>query len=199
MEKEITARKRPFGKGPALCARTLAMAQGNRVCVGLTRHRRRPKWIAVCHTSSHLFASAPERRKVSGKPRLRTRRGHDPAVAAVRRAAWLLAERAGSGFAFERLPPYAPELNPAEGVWRHTQHADLADFIPDDVEPPAHRGRRVDQGPAMQPSAASVALRSRQTRTVARFFYQTKGNKEIPEGWSEPCDGSALKRSGSGL
>jgi len=111
------------------------MAQGNRVCVGLICHRRRPKQTVVCHTSSHLFALAPERRKVFGKPRLRTRRGRDPAVAAARRAARHLEERLGSGFAFECLPPYAPELNPAEGVWRHTQYADLADFIPDDVDP----------------------------------------------------------------
>jgi len=34
----------------------------------------------------------------------------------------------------EWLPPYAPDLNPDEQVWRHNKHVDLANFIPDDVE-----------------------------------------------------------------
>ncbi|MGQ9561860.1 MAG: hypothetical protein ACUVWA_15325 [Candidatus Oleimicrobiaceae bacterium] len=33
----------------------------------------------------------------------------------------------------EWLPRYAPELNPAEMLWNHTQYADLANFIPEDV------------------------------------------------------------------
>jgi transposase len=36
-------------------------------------------------------------------------------------------------FSFEWLPAYAPELNPTEQCWNHTKHADLANFIPDDV------------------------------------------------------------------
>lgn len=34
---------------------------------------------------------------------------------------------------FERLPAYAPELNPVEPRWSHTKYADLANFVPDDV------------------------------------------------------------------
>lgn len=34
----------------------------------------------------------------------------------------------------EWLPPYAPDLNPVEAVWNHTKCADLADFIPNDLE-----------------------------------------------------------------
>ncbi|MBA3482935.1 MAG: transposase [Pirellulales bacterium] len=34
---------------------------------------------------------------------------------------------------FEQLPAYAPELNPVEPRWSHTKHADLANFVPDDV------------------------------------------------------------------
>jgi transposase len=36
-------------------------------------------------------------------------------------------------FIFEWLPPYSPELNPTEQCWNHTKYADLANFIPDDV------------------------------------------------------------------
>ncbi len=34
----------------------------------------------------------------------------------------------------ERLPAYAPELNPVEQVWNHTKYGDLANFIPDPIE-----------------------------------------------------------------
>jgi len=44
-----------------------------------------------------------------------------------------LLDRFGSQVQVERLPPYAPELNPVEQVWSHTKHADLANYIPDDV------------------------------------------------------------------
>ena len=36
-------------------------------------------------------------------------------------------------FAFEWLPPYAPDLNPAEAVWSHTKYADPANYVPEDV------------------------------------------------------------------
>lgn len=33
----------------------------------------------------------------------------------------------------ERLPPYAPDLNPVEYLWSYLKHAKLANFVPDDV------------------------------------------------------------------
>ena len=33
----------------------------------------------------------------------------------------------------ERLPPYAPELNPVEWVWSWLKYGQLANFVPDDV------------------------------------------------------------------
>jgi putative transposase len=33
----------------------------------------------------------------------------------------------------ERLPPYAPELNPVEYLWSHLKYGTLANFAPDDV------------------------------------------------------------------
>ncbi len=45
-----------------------------------------------------------------------------------------LVERFGSELLVEWLPAYAPDLNPVEQVWSHTKYADLANYIPDDVE-----------------------------------------------------------------
>lgn len=41
-------------------------------------------------------------------------------------------------FEVEWLPAYAPDLNPAEMVWNHTKYADLANFIPEDMDHPHH-------------------------------------------------------------
>jgi transposase len=53
-----------------------------------------------------------------------------------------LVERFGDRIKVEYLPPYAPELNPVEGVWCHTKHDDLANFVPDDI---AHLDERMRQ------------------------------------------------------
>lgn len=45
-----------------------------------------------------------------------------------------LVERFGSRVQIEWLPPYAPDLNPVEPVWSHTKYADLANYIPDDLD-----------------------------------------------------------------
>jgi transposase len=37
-------------------------------------------------------------------------------------------------FQFEELPAYSPELNPVEQCWNHTKYADLANFIPNDLD-----------------------------------------------------------------
>lgn len=51
-----------------------------------------------------------------------------------RKAARLLEARLGQRITFEWLPPYSPDLNPVEGVWDHAKYADLANFIPDDID-----------------------------------------------------------------
>jgi transposase len=33
----------------------------------------------------------------------------------------------------ERLPPYAPEINPVEYLWNHLKYGKLPNFVPDDV------------------------------------------------------------------
>lgn len=53
---------------------------------------------------------------------------------AHRSAASHLERQSPGRFKFEWLPSYAPELNPAEGVWRHTKHGDLSNFVPKDVD-----------------------------------------------------------------
>ena len=50
-----------------------------------------------------------------------------------------LVERFGSKLLVEWLPAYAPDLNPVEQVWSHTKYADLANYIPDDVEALAYQ------------------------------------------------------------
>lgn len=37
-------------------------------------------------------------------------------------------------FTFERLPAYAPELNPIEQCWNHSKHDDMANLAPQDLE-----------------------------------------------------------------
>jgi transposase len=50
-----------------------------------------------------------------------------------RAAVRALLERHADRIDVERLPAYAPDLNPVEQVWNHTKHADLANYIPDDI------------------------------------------------------------------
>ena len=44
-----------------------------------------------------------------------------------------LQRRFGAKVQIEWLPAYAPELNPVEQVWSHTKYADLANYIPEDI------------------------------------------------------------------
>jgi transposase len=50
-----------------------------------------------------------------------------------RSAAKRLEARFGNRVRVEWLPPYAPQLNPDEQVWKRTKRDKLANFIPDDV------------------------------------------------------------------
>ena len=53
---------------------------------------------------------------------------------AHRKAVRLLQAASVDWFEVEWLPGYAPDLNPVEMLWNHTKYADLANFIPDDVD-----------------------------------------------------------------
>ena len=59
-----------------------------------------------------------------------------------RSAARQLAQRFERRLAIEWLPAYAPELNPDEQVWNRAKYADMANFIPDNVQ---HLARAVRQ------------------------------------------------------
>jgi transposase len=61
-------------------------------------------------------------------------------------------------FTFEPLPAYAPELNPVEQCWNHTKHADLANFLPDDLD---HLQNAVD---------ASITEQRRDHNLLRSFF-----------------------------
>jgi transposase len=51
----------------------------------------------------------------------------------VHRSATKVLTRKSDAIHVEWLPPYAPDLNPVEAVWRHAKYADMANFIPDDL------------------------------------------------------------------
>lgn len=55
-------------------------------------------------------------------------------LAAHRAAAAYFENNHPDWFTFEPLPSYSPELNPVEQCWNHTKYADLANFVPDDVD-----------------------------------------------------------------
>ena len=44
---------------------------------------------------------------------------------------------------FERLPAYAPQLNPVEWLWSHTKYAQLANYCPDTFD---ELGQRAAEG-----------------------------------------------------
>ena len=71
---------------------------------GLHRHLRRPLIVVMDRLSAHR--SAVRKLQQSG-------------------AGWL---------EVEWLPPYAPDLNPVEGIWSYAKYSDLANFVPDDVD-----------------------------------------------------------------
>jgi transposase len=45
-----------------------------------------------------------------------------------------LASTAGRGVRVERLPPYAPDLNPVEWAWQHLKHVEMRNLIALDLE-----------------------------------------------------------------
>src|SRR5512143_2117772 len=45
-----------------------------------------------------------------------------------------LAGAPGRGVRVERLPPYAPDLNPVEGAWQHLKHVEMRDLVCLDLE-----------------------------------------------------------------
>ena len=69
-----------------------------------------------------------------------------------RKAVRVLQEHGANWLQPEWLPPYAPDLNPAEQVWNHAKYADLANFIPDDLADLDHAVRSSMAGQRDQPS-----------------------------------------------
>lgn len=51
-----------------------------------------------------------------------------------RKAVRLLQEAGCDWLEVEWLPAYAPDLNPVEMVWNHSKYADLANFLPKDLD-----------------------------------------------------------------
>jgi len=55
---------------------------------------------------------------------------------------WFLSGRMARRLQLERLPPYAPDLNPAEGIWQHLKHVELRNLCCQNM---AHLHREVTQ------------------------------------------------------
>jgi transposase len=51
----------------------------------------------------------------------------------VHRTATKTLTKKGDSVHVEWLPPYAPDLNPVEAVWRHAKYADMANLIPENL------------------------------------------------------------------
>ena len=45
-----------------------------------------------------------------------------------------LASKDGCGIHVERLPPYAPDLNPIEEAWQHLKHVEMRNLVCLDLE-----------------------------------------------------------------
>jgi len=76
-----------------------------------------------------------------------------------RKAVRVLQEHGANWLQPEWLPPYAPDLNPAEQVWNHVKYADLANFIPDDLADLDHAVR------------SSMARQRDQTSLIRSYFH----------------------------
>ncbi|MBI4758434.1 MAG: transposase, partial [Chloroflexi bacterium] len=81
---------------------------------------------------------------------------------AHRKAVRLLQSEHPDWFEVEWLPAYAPELNPVEMLWNHTKYADLANFIPEDVDD------------LHQSVVASIENTRTQTHLIRSFFQYAK-------------------------
>jgi transposase len=79
-----------------------------------------------------------------------------------RKAVRLMQAEHPDWFEVEWLPAYAPELNPVEMLWNHTKYADLANFIPEDVDD------------LQQSVAASIENTRTQTYLLRSFFQYAK-------------------------
>jgi transposase len=79
---------------------------------------------------------------------------------AHRKAVRLLQSKHPDWFEVTWLPAYAPELNPVEMLWNHTKYADLANFIPEDID---------DLHQAVACSIANTRLERRLIRSFFRY------------------------------
>lgn len=65
----------------------------------------------------------------------------------------------------ERLPAYAPELNPAEYPWAYWKQRELANFCPKDVWQLSH---------AASQALTRIRRRKRRPQLIAAFFHQAE-------------------------
>ncbi|MCI0407346.1 MAG: transposase [Acidobacteria bacterium] len=78
---------------------------------------------------------------------------------ATRVATWLARHRR---IVVEWLPPYAPDLNPAEGIWGHTKYGDLANFTPANLD-------------VLETAVVTSLGRTRRQRQLLAGFFRAAG------------------------
>ena len=62
-----------------------------------------------------------------------------PSHRSRRMQAWIRRQR--RWLVVERLPGYAPDLNPVEGLWGNLKGTELANLCADSIDEPAHAAR----------------------------------------------------------
>lgn len=65
----------------------------------------------------------------------------------------------------ERLPAYAPELNPVESLWSYWKHHELANFCPKDIW---------ELGHAASQALKRIRRRRHRPKLIAAFFAQAE-------------------------
>lgn len=68
----------------------------------------------------------------------------------------------GERIKFERLPAYAPQINPVEWVWSHTKHGRMANYCADSFD-------------ALGDRMAATLLETRREPSILRSFFQGAG------------------------
>ena len=68
--------------------------------------------------------------------------------------------------AIERLPAYAPELNPVEYIWGYWKHHELPNFCPRDFGQLSYQARRALRPHASAPAPGALVLTASKSVTI---------------------------------
>lgn len=119
------------------------------------RHRRREALAVLLSVVPGHDSRAADHRVLGNTPVTPSRQTSDrlgwPRRASEQARPRVLAEQHGR-ISLERLPAYAPELNPAESLWGHRKHHELPNVCPADSAELSHHARRALRPMRRRPS-----------------------------------------------